>query len=49
VLRRIFGLKKGEMARDWSELCDEEFQNITSFGVIRSVRHVDLAEDMTNL
>jgi hypothetical protein len=49
VLRRKFGLKKGEMARDWSELCDEEFQNVTSIGVIRSVRHVELVEDMKNL
>jgi hypothetical protein len=49
VLRRIFGLKKGKTARDWSELCDEEFQNITSNGAIRSVRHVELVEDMKNL
>jgi hypothetical protein len=49
VLRRKFGLKKGEMARDWSELYDEEFQNITSIGVIRIVWHVEFAEDMKNL
>jgi hypothetical protein len=49
VLRRILGLKKEEMARDWSELCDEELQNITSIGVIRRVRHVELVEDTKNL
>ena len=49
MLRRIFGLKKQEMARDWSELCDEELQNITSIGKIRRAKHAELVEDMTNL
>jgi hypothetical protein len=49
VLRGIFGFKKEEMARDWRELCVEELQNITSIGVIRRVKHVELAEDMKNL
>jgi hypothetical protein len=38
-----------EMARDWSEMCDEELQNITSIGVIGSVRYVECVEDMKNL
>jgi hypothetical protein len=49
MLRRIFGLKKEEMARDWRELCVEELQNITSIGVIRRVKHAELVQDMKNL
>jgi len=49
VLRRIIGLKKEEMARDWGELCRKELQHITRTGVIRRVRHVELAEDIKNL
>jgi hypothetical protein len=39
VLRRIFGLKRNKVTRNWRKLCNEELHNLySSPNIIRTIR-----------